>query len=368
MIYLDYSATTPTDEVVLQTFVQASQTLFGNANSLHPVGVAANQAMESSTKSICDMLGVHDVDVIYTSGATEANNLAIKGIPTLKSAVGKHVILSPYEHSSVVAGFTYLEKHGFDVDILPVHENGKVDLDDLKQLLRKDTVFVSVCAVSSETGVRQDVEGIASLVKEFPNVIFHSDVTQAIGKIDVNYALLDCFSFSAHKFYGIKGIGALVKKQTVAIEPLIVGGHSTTVFRSGTPSTPLVVSMEKAMRLAISSQKEHWNTVSTRRETLERKLKDMNGIVINASGIPHILNLSVLGHTAKSTQEELAKQGIMVSTQTACSSERSISQLIYQITNSLERAKSSIRVSISHLTTQEEVEALVDALKGILTS
>ena len=241
MIYLDYSATTKTSKEVLDTFVKASTDFIGNPNSLHKLGVDAHNLIDKATKQIADILKVKPDEIIYTSGSSESNNLALKGISLKYQNRGKHIITTEFEHSSIYGPIGYLEKMGFECDFVKTNADGTVDLDNLKSLLRKDTILVSICAVNSEIGIREQIEEIGKVVKENSNAFFHVDATQAIGKINIDLSNVDLASFSAHKFFGIKGIGVLIKKDKIMLEPLIHGGKSTTIFRSGTPALPLIV-------------------------------------------------------------------------------------------------------------------------------
>ena len=247
MTYLDYSATTPVDDEVLDTFVKASK-FIGNPNSLHKLGIKAKHLIDASTNQIASILNIKPTEIIYTSGASESNNTIIKSMEKFQNR-GKHIITTALEHSSIYAPLKQLEAKGFKVDYVPL-ENGLVKLDELEKMLTDDTVLVTIAMVSSETGIRQPIEEIGKLLKKYPKIIFHSDITQAVGKIKFDLTDVDAASFSAHKFFGFKGIGVLYKKENLIIEPLIAGGKSTTVFRSGTPPLELIASTAKALRLS----------------------------------------------------------------------------------------------------------------------
>ena len=251
MIYLDYSATTPVDERVLETFNKVCKEYPGNSNSLHSLGVKSKKLENYATEEIAKMLKVKPSEVIYTSGASESNNTAIKGICLKYQNRGKHIITTYLEHSSIIAPLNYLTDLGFEVDFVKIDDNGLVDLEDLKRLLRDDTILVSICMVDSEIGLRQPIKKIANILKDYPKCYFHVDCTQALGKIPVDLSCVDLASMSAHKIFGMKGIGLLIKKENIQIEPLIHGGKSTTSYRSGTPALPLIVSLMKAMELIV---------------------------------------------------------------------------------------------------------------------
>ena len=242
MIYLDYSANTPADPQVLDRFCSVERRCIGNANSHHQAGTAARAEIDAATLKIAALLGVQPAEIIYTSGASESNNFALKGLARLSRHAGRHIISTPLEHSSVSGTLTALQEQGYEIDLLDIRRDGTVDLDHLKELLRPDTVAVAVTRVDSELGVVQPVEEIAAILKDYPNCHLHVDATQAVGKIPVSFEGVDTMSLTAHKFYGLNGIGLLLKRRNLALEPLIHGGESTTIYRSGTPTVALAAS------------------------------------------------------------------------------------------------------------------------------
>ena len=363
MIYLDNSATTPVDDRVLDTFVKVTKEYIGNPNSLHELGVEAKKLIDASTKQIADILRVKESEVIYTSGASEANNMAIKGICFKYKNRGKHIITTTLEHSSVLEVFKYLENEGFEVSYAKLDENGVVDIDELKKIIRDDTILVSICSVNSEVGVRQPVEEIGLLLKDYPKLYFHSDVTQSIGKEKVDFTNIDLASFSGQKFYGMKGVGCLIKKENIILESLIHGGKSTTVFRSGTPATALIVSLAKAMRLAYEYFDEKRGKVEDLNKYLVEGLSKLNiDINSNEKCIPHIVNLSLRNIKSETMLHALEKDNIYISTQTACS-QGNYSLAVFSVTNDKEKAGRSIRISLSHLTTKDELDKFLEVFK-----
>ena len=238
MIYLDYSATTPVDKRVLDTFNKVCMEYPGNSNSLHSLGLKSQELSDYATEEIARMLHVKKSEIIYTSGASESNNTVIKGVCERYKNRGRHIITTFLEHSSVIAPLNYLTNQGFEVDFVKIDDNGLVDLEDLKRLMRDDTILVSVCYVDSELGLRQPIKEISEIVRKYPKCYFHTDCTQALGKVDIDLSGVDFASFSGHKIFGLKGIGLLYKKDNIVIEPLIHGGKSTTIYRSGTPALP----------------------------------------------------------------------------------------------------------------------------------
>ena len=361
MVYLDYSATTPVNEEVLNTYVEVTKKYIGNPNSLHKLGVEAKQLIDAATKQVADIFGVSSNEVIYTSGASEANNLAIKGI--CFKHTGKHIITTELEHSSVSEAIKYMEKLGYQVSYVKLDNKGLVDLADLENLIRNDTVLVSIAAVNSEVGVVQDLEAISKIVKKYPKVFFHSDMTQSIGKMKVNLAYVDLASVSAQKFYGMKGIGCLIKKANIDIEPLIHGGKSTTIFRSGTPATPLIVSFAKALRLAYVDFDKKNQHVLELHDYLINRLNSLD-VLINSNEfcLPYIVNISLKGIKPETMLHALEQDDIYISTQTACST-GNYSLAVFAVTNDMEKASHSIRVSLSYLTTKEEIDIFVNSLE-----
>jgi len=240
-LYLDYVANTPADLRVIDYFCTVEKSLVGNANSHHGVGFEVKKILDEATQNIAEKLGWLPEEIIYTSGASESNNTAIRGIAHAKRHFGKHIITTPLEHSSVSAPLTALQEAGYEIDMVKIGTDGKVDLDDLRSLLRRDTILMTVTAVDSELGTIQPVEEIAKVVKTFGKCSLHVDATQAIGKIPFDFNMADTVSFAPHKFYGLNGCGILLKNKQLIIEPLIAGGASTTMFRSGTPAVSLDV-------------------------------------------------------------------------------------------------------------------------------
>lgn len=365
MIYLDYSATTPVNRDVLNSFNKACLNFPGNANSLHKMGRESFHLMEAATKSIANLLKVDVKEIIYTSGATEANNLAILGTVLKYKNRGNHILTTKLEHSSVLDTVDYLEKNGFVVEYLNVLENGKVDLEDLKNKIREDTILVSINHVNSEIGIRQDVEIIADFLKNYSKIIFHVDGTQAVGKIKVNLDNIDLYTFSAHKIYGLKGVGCLIKKKNIELVPIIHGGKSQSIYRSGTPAVPLYVSFAKALKLILDDFDKKYEHVKNLNKYLRDNLETMNLVHINSniSCIPHIINISVEKIKPETLMHALAESDIYISTKTACSFDNSMSLSVYELTKDKKLASHSVRISLSYLTTLEEINYFLKILK-----
>lgn len=365
MIYLDYSATTPVNDSVLDTYVKVTKNYIGNPNSLHKLGLESSKLINDATRQIKKILDIEEKEIIYTSGASEANNLAIFGVCRKYKNRGKHIITTRLEHSSVSECFNELEKEGFRVSYVEIDSDGRVKLDDLKSLICDDTILVSICAVNSEIGLMQDLESIGNLLKKYPKVIFHSDITQAIGKVKLNLWNVDMASMSSQKFYGMKGVGALLKNKNLEIEPIIYGGKSTTIYRSGTPATALIVSMSKALRLAYEDFEEKYAHVLELSNYLKQKLQLIDGIILNSTScsLPHIVNISILNVKPETILHALEEDDIYISTQTACHKAGDLSTSVLELTKNELYATHSIRISISYLTTKNEINQFIDTLK-----
>ena len=363
MLYLDYSANTPVDEEVLQCFCEAERRYPGNANAHHQAGAAAKAAINEATRSIARCLGAPPAGIIYTSGASEANNLAVKGLAALGGTAGRHILSTPLEHSSVSGSLEALQKKGYEVELLDILSDGTVDLADLKKRLRPDTVLVAVTAVDSELGVVQPIAEIAELLKAYPNCHFHVDATQAVGKIPVQFEGMDTMSLTAHKFYGLNGIGVLIKRLGLALPPLIHGGESTTPYRSGTPTVALACSLALALEKATAELPARVATVRSLNDRLRTELSRYPKVRINspANAVPHILNLSVQGVKGSVFQRELDARGVCVSVKSACSSDGLPSRAVLAVSQDRRNALSSWRISLSHLTTEEEVTGFLHA-------
>ncbi len=366
MIYLDNAANTPVAPEVLDAYADTVRNYIANPNSTHPLGMAAKERMKAEMELTASFFpyeeGKTENRVIYTSGASEANNLAIKGIAETYRHNGKHMISTCLEHSSVSGSLTYLQSKGYEIDLVDIKEDGTVDLAHLRELMRKDTVLVTICAVDSELGTKQPIEEIAKIVKEYEGCYFHTDATQAIGKVTIDYSDVDLLTFTPHKFFGLNGMGVLVKKSDVVLTPLIHGGASTTIYRSGTP----VLAEAVALNAALSLQKEHgeaWQAhVAELKSYLLEKLAAYPLVQINSTecALPYFLNMGVKGVKASVFKEALDKRDVCISIKSACSVLNNPSRPVYAITKDRKRALSSFRLSFSHMTTKEELDAFLE--------
>lgn len=365
MIYLDYSATTPVSYDVLESYNKATRDYMGNANSIHALGVKSKVLLNSATKQLCELFDINEEELVYTSGATESNNMALKGVALSYKNRGNHIIVSKLEHPSIYAVCNFLELQGYEISYVNNDRDGLIDFEDLKRKIRPTTILVSICAVNSEVGIRQPLKTIRQIIKkENPNTIFHSDMTQAIGKITVNMKDVDMASMSGHKIFGPKGIGFLYKNSKVNITPLIHGSGKFNDLRSGTPPLPLVVALSKACRIALTDLERREASVKRLNDRLVEELSNIDGIIINSTkySIPHVLNISLSNVRPETFIHALEEDEIYVSTNTACSSGE-LSTSVMAIYNDRARATSTIRISLSYVTTNEEINKFIKIFK-----
>jgi len=366
MIYLDNSATTMVDDRVLETFNKVCKNYPGNSNSLHSLGIKSKELEEYATEKISNLLGVKPSEIIYTSGASESNNTVLKGVASKYKNRGNHIITTPLEHSSVLETCKYLESKGFIIDYVKIKDNGLIDIEDLERLLTDNTILVSVAYVDSELGIRQDIDTISKIVKKHPKCYFHVDATQAIGKIKVDPTSIDFISMSAHKIFGLKGIGLLIKKDNIVIDNLIHGGKSTTIYRSGTPALPLICSLMKALELVIPNIDKNYEYVSSLSRKIKDNLKKYDNIHINSTenSIPYIINFSVIGVKPETFIHTMEEEDIYLSTKSACSTS-DISLSVDSIYHNREISMSSIRISLSYKNTTEEIDKFIKVFDKI---
>ena len=348
---------------MLEQFCAVERRCIGNANSHHQAGSAAKAEIDAATIKIASLLGVQPAEIIYTSGASEANNFALKGLARLSRHAGRHIISTSLEHSSVSGTLTALQEQGYEIDLLDVKQDGTVDLEHLKDLLRPDTICVAVTLVDSELGVVQPVQEIAAILKAYPHCHLHVDATQAVGKIPVSFEGVDTMSLTAHKFYGLNGIGLLIKRRNLALEPLIHGGESTTIYRSGTPTVALASSLACALDFAVTDLPGRVGHVAKLNAELRAALSTYPLVRINSPehAIPHVLNLSVRNVKGTVFQRELDAKGVCVSVKSACSSDGLPSRAVFAVSRDRRNALSSWRISLSHLTTEDEIKAFLQA-------
>ncbi len=364
MIYLDYSATTPVDLDVFDTLSKVTKNYIGNPNSMHSLGQKSMELLESATKQIADIFGINPAEIIYTGGSTESNNMAIIGAALANHKKGKHIIVSKLEHPSIYVICDYLKSIGFEISYVKNDKDGLIDFDDLKSLVRDDTILVSISAVNSEIGIRQPLKMIRQIIKkENMGTIFHSDMTQAIGKVSVNMHDVDLASASGQKIFGPKGIGFLYKSSMIKLTPLLYGSTKESI-NPGTPPLPLIAALSKAVRLANSNLEKKERFVSLLNEKIINTLNKYPNILFNKTkySIPHILNISIMDVMPEVMVHALASHEIYVSSNTACSSGE-VSNAVLAVYNDLNRAKHTIRISLSHITTTEEINKFLEVFR-----
>ena len=364
MIYLDYSATTPVDIDVFDTLSKVTKNYIGNPNSMHSLGQKSMELLESATKQIADIFGVSSNEIVYTGGSTESNNMAIIGAALANHKKGKHIIVSKLEHPSIYVICDYLKSIGFEISYVKNDSDGLINFDDLKKLIREDTILVSISAVNSEIGIRQPLKMIRQIIKkENMGTVFHSDMTQAIGKVSVNMRDVDLASVSGQKIFGPKGIGFLYKSSMVKVTPLLYGSTKENI-NPGTPPLPLIAALSKAVRLANENLEKKERFVTLLNEKIVNTLSKYPNILFNKTkySIPHILNMSVMDVMPEVMVHALANHEIYVSSNTACSSGE-VSNAVLAVYNDLNRAKHTIRISLSHVTTTEEINRFLEVFK-----
>lgn len=368
-IYLDYSATTPVDPRVAEKMIPYLTAQFGNpASRSHSFGWEAEDAVENARAEVARLVNCDPKEIIWTSGATESDNLALKGAAHFYQTRGKHIITVKTEHKAVLDTCRELEREGFEVTYLPVRENGLIDLEQFKAAMRPDTILASVMLVNNEIGVIQDIDTLGALCRE-KGVIFHVDAAQATGKviIDLEKQPVDLMSFSAHKTYGPKGIGALYirRKPRVRLEAQMHGGGHERGFRSGTLATHQIVGMGECFRLAREEMASENERVRMLRDRLWNGVKGMEEVYLNGDmtqRVPHNLNISfnfVEGESLIMAIKELA-----VSSGSACTSASlEPSYVLRALGRNDELAHSSIRFSIGRFTTVEEIDFAIALLR-----
>lgn len=370
MIYLDYAANTPCCLEVLERFLQCEQENPFNPNSSNPLAEGTRNVLRSATQRIANCLGIKENELIFTSSATESNNMSIKGIAKQYKNRGKHLITTYLEHSSVNGAIGALVQEGFEVSYVDITSEGLVDLEHLKMLLRSDTVLVAICHVDSEIGLIQPIDAISDIIRNHSTSFFHVDGTQAIGKIPINLEKVDSYSFAAHKFYGLNGCGGLVLKEGIIIEPLHHGGLSSSAFRSGTPALALIDSMALALEMAMDKLGVRFEHALKMNQQLRLGLAQYKNIRINSTpgSSPYILNMSLQKMKSEAFMDLLAREGICVSTKSACCAVNTPSRPVYALTKDRKGALSTLRVSISHLTTSQEIDEFLEKFQLVYTS
>lgn len=372
MLYLDYVATTPLHKEVLETYHHLLQDKFANSDSIHGLGIEVENLMEKSRVLISKMLLCKPQELIFTSGASEANNLAIKGVAFQYQNRGKHIITTTIEHSSVYETFKQLEEDfGFDVTYIPVSKDGKLDLESLKNAMTPQTILVSCMMVNNEVGMILPINEIKKIVKQYPQCHLHVDMVQALGKIPVSLEGIDLATFSAHKIYGLKGSGLLYKQSKVQLKAQICGGQQEYGLRAGTSNAITNVMLAKTMRLALENQPQKLNHVRELNKKLRNYFSTLDRCVINSpqDSSPYILNVSLLDYKPEVITHALEKKGIYISTKSACSTKKvSMARTLQAMGVDEEVGNSALRISFSHMTTKEDIDYFIESLNEILNT
>ncbi|HEX7064800.1 MAG TPA: cysteine desulfurase family protein [Bacillales bacterium] len=372
MIYLDNSATTKPYPEVLETYKAVAEKYFANPSSLHGRGGEAERLLAQARTISGELLNVHSKEIVFTSGGTEGDNLAVKGTALYYQSRGKHLITTRVEHPAVFEAFAQLESLGFEVTYLPVDGNGQVSMEDLENSIRSDTTLVSMIHVNNETGTIQPVEEAGRLLSKFPKIQFHVDHVQGVTKVplELKKAGIDLCTISAHKFHGPRGAGILYVREGANLLPLISGGSQEGGIRSGTENLPAIVAMAKALRLSLEASKGGIPKMKKLIGKLRDGLEGVGGVVFNTPqdhSAPHIANFSVEGVKPEVLIHALEQKDIYVSTKSACSSRESgASRVLLAAGIPEKRAEQAIRVSLSFENSKHDIEETVKALKDLI--
>ncbi len=370
-IYFDNSATTQVHPEVADLMHETMIRNYGNPSSLHKKGVQAEQAVSHVRKILAGALQVAPEEIYFTSGGTESNNTAIKGIVHAYKSRGNHIITSNVEHPSVLNVFDHLEELGFRVTYLRVNENGVIDLDELQDLLCNDTLLVSLMHVNNEVGSIQPIKEVGEILKGYhKKVYYHVDAVQSFGKLPVYPGKwgIDLLSISGHKFHGPKGIGALYIRKGTRVNALVEGGGQEKSLRSGTENVPGIVGLGKAAELAVQDREAHAQKMNAIRETLASRIREkVPNCRINSNfdgtGAPHILNISFPGTRSEVLLHYLEQDGIYVSSGSACSARKGkLSHVLTAMQLKEEEMEGSIRFSFSYLNEMDEVMPVVESV------
>lgn len=373
IIYLDNASTTKLDQRVKEVFSSALDKYSANPSSIHKLGQEANYLLNKTREEILTLLKCNDHHVIFTSGATESNNLAIKGTCLRYKSRGNHIVTSIYEHPSVLEAFRQLEKEfGFEVTYLYPNSNGIITVEEVKSAIKKETIFVSIMAVNNEIGSVNPIEEIADMLKAYPKVVFHSDAAQLIGKTSksINFNKIDLLTISAHKMHGLVSSGVLIKRKKIELLPLASGGGQEYNYRSGTNDLANALAFKKTLQLSLTNQKERYEHVSILAERLLNYLKNNPSLYeLNVSNPvnPYIINFSSITKKGSIVVEALSNNGIMVSSISAChSSKEKGSYVVASIGKSELVSNNTVRISLDYLNTLEEIDTLVSTLDKII--
>ena len=367
-IYLDYNSTTPVDRAVLEAMLPYFADSFGNASSIHSAGQRGRAAVDAARESVAALIGAKPAEIVFTSGGTEADNLALFGAVAASNQTRKHIITTAIEHHAVLNAAQALEKQGVEVTFVPVGASGIVDPEDIRRALRPESILISVMHANNEIGTIQPIEEIGRIAAE-ADVYFHSDAVQSAGKLplDVNRLGVDFLSLSAHKIYGPKGVGALYVRAGTPLEPQFYGGHHERDQRPGTENVPGIVGLGNAAELANENLTGDVLQLAILRDRLERALVgSLPSVRINGDAkwrIPNTTNLAFAGASGESLVIALDLQGVACSTGAACSSGAvEPSHVLLAIGLSPDDARSSLRFSLGRTTTSDEIESAIEII------
>ncbi|MFD2211169.1 cysteine desulfurase family protein [Virgibacillus halophilus] len=370
MIYLDNSATTKPDKAVLNSFMQVSERFYANPSSIHQFGGESEKLLYKARTQAARLLEVDAEEVIFTSGGTEGNNMAIKGIAHQHRNRGKHIITSEIEHPSVYDACKSLEKEGYDITYVPVNKNGCVAVEDVEKSIREDTILISIMHVNNEIGSIQPIQSIGEMANRYPKLLFHVDNVQGFGKIPLNLKAckIDFATISAHKIHGLRGNGIVYMNKSKRIAPLLDGGGQENAKRPGTENLAGIVSMVKAMRLIKTREQRALPALQEVGQYLRKGLKSIDKVFINSPeppiGAPHIVNFSIPGLKPEVVIHTLGEEDIFISTKSACSSKHmDDSRIVSACGFDGERSKSAMRVSLSYENTKAEIDTLLKHLQ-----
>ncbi|MEY8444939.1 cysteine desulfurase family protein [Enterococcus ratti] len=372
MIYFDNSATTPIFPQSLDAYVKTSQRIIGNPSSLHDLGNQANRLLQQARKQIADLIKVTPEEIYFTSSGTEGDNWVIKGTMLEKREYGKHMIISGIEHPAVSETAQQLEALGMEVSVAPVDDQGFVMIDELKKLIRKETVLVSIMAVNNEVGSIQPILEISEYLKAYPKIHFHVDAVQAIAKVPLTDWLterVDFATFSAHKFHGPRGVGFIYWKKGRRLAPLLNGGGQEKNQRSATENVPAIVAMAKALRLALDRKNQKPDHTENLKNALIHALKTYKKVTVFSEGrgyAPHILCFSLKGVRGEVLVHALEEKQIFISTTSACSSRKHMANsTLYAMHVPNDLAVSAVRISLDESNSMAEVEQFMIVFKQL---
>lgn len=369
MIYFDNAASTKPSKEVLDAYLKCALNDYENPNSLHKNGIRNLTNINRIRQNILKLLGFSfEYEVIFTSGATESNNLAILGYARKNMNRGKRIITTNVEHESVLDVFKHLEKEGFIVTYLNPTSEGKIDIEEFKKAFTKDTILVSMMTCNNEAGFKLNVEEISKIVHENPKCVFHSDCAQTLGKYPINYNLFDLVTISGHKVNGLKGIGALIKKKKINLEPLVYGGGQENGLRSGTLDYPSICAFNVAIENVMKNFKVNYSKVTGMHDYLVEELSEIDEVILHTfkEYTPYIISFSLKTKKGSVIVEALSNHDIFVSSVSACNSKREpFSYVLSSLGRPIDEAKNSIRISLGKDNTIEECKLFIDTLKEI---